>query len=225
MKRILALLPFALLGVACGEPSPVVVGHVEGASLTQALVAAHDDDALDTRYDLGGPSIVITVNGEDRRVRLDADGVFVMQDLPTGDITFTLESDRFRGSITIKDVQPAETVDLSLSLDGTGILMQVTRREVREPRSLPDAAGPIRIDGNNVIYHLDARTYEGDIEIRGNNVTLVGPRSEDCNQEAMAVVTGDLLVTGNNVRIIDVLVLGQVDIRGQGVRRHQLCSR
>jgi hypothetical protein len=230
MNRSLGLLlPLTLTAVACGEASPVVVGHVEGKALSSALTAAsaaYDDREYDDReYRRPGRTIRVKINGDARDVGLDDDDLFVLQDLPTGDITFEIENDQFAGRLTIKDVEPGETIDLSIAMDDDEIILRVTRRERRTPRSLPDVEGPIDIHGNDVIYHLDARTYRGDIRIHGNDVTLVGPRSEDCNPDAMAIVEGNLKVKGNDVRILDVLVLGKTDLKGHDIRVHQLCGR
>jgi hypothetical protein len=61
---------------------------------------------------------------------------------------------------------------------------------------------------NNLIIVLDPDIiYEGNIEIRGNNIVILG-------QDPGSQIVGSVTVYGNNIRIIDIDIAGDLIVKG-----------
>lgn len=203
MTRIFAVVPIFAFALACGEPSPVIVGRVQsGLTATNTLG--------------------VEVNGNLHTVTVEEDGRFSIQDLPTGDLVLAFESTNITGEITIHEVQPGELVEIEVDAGPGHLEISVLRRDpLVVIDELPEHRGDLVISGNHMIHHFSPGAYEGDLIIKGNDITLVGP-NHGCDDAA--VIYGDLLVEGNHINLIHVTVAGSKDIRGNDVRIYGGCS-
>ncbi len=200
----LALAPIAALAFACGgAPSPVVVGH-----LTSGLSA--------------GGTLEVAANGNIHTVAVERDGGFSIQDLPTGELVLTFESVGITGEITLHDVAPGELIEIEVGGGADHFEIRVVRREpMMVVDDLPDHRGDLVIEGNHMIHQLSAGVYHGNVTIRGNHITLIGPADGTC---AGAIIDGDLHIEGNHINLVNVGVTGGREIRGNDIRIYGGCA-
>ena len=212
-KFIWLLAPFAL---ACGnESAPTLVGQIDPD--VQALRAASpkSSDYFEDRY--GDSRVKIKINGRNRDVFIDANGGFNME-VPEGEFTFTVFTDDVEGSITLRDVQPWERIEVSVKLKASEITIKVKRRERRPP---PGRGGDIVIQGHDQVHHLPGGVVEGDLIIHGDRVTVYG---EDCDRGEPTLLEGNLIIHGHDTVIKGIRVLGYTDVRGDRVKLYERCD-
>jgi hypothetical protein len=65
---------------------------------------------------------------------------------------------------------------------------------------------------NNLAIFLDDFVYEGDLEIRGNNICIIGLWDED--EGPLSEINGNVMVYGNNIRISGIDINGGLIVKG-----------
>jgi hypothetical protein len=167
----------------------------------------------------------VFINDEPRKIVIAPDRTFVVREVPSGDCVFAFEAAGLRGSVTIDAVKAGEVIEVSVRVEGSSLVITITRRDVSSepPREVADTSGgPLEIRANNVCYFLRAGTYNRDIAILGNNVSLFGAGS--CGASERTILNGALTVRGNNAIVQDIELRGAVTITGNNARVQDTCS-
>lgn len=228
--------------VGCGpDRSAVLVGRLESSSLRRALTTDRADqeaagDAAPAATDVPGDSVAapaprrgaieISINGEPRSVSVDDDLTFAVEELPTGELSITVEVEGIKGTVTLEGVVEGEVIEIAV-IGGRGRLeIRVIRRDVPEGGvgDLPVRRGPIEIYGKHIVYFLEPGVYDGDIIVHGHHVTLIGADGGSCFTNDRTVILGDLVVRGKHVRLVNMTVEGRTRISGHHVSVFGSCS-
>ncbi len=218
VKTVLVLLVALVAFAACERDGaePVLLGKInpQVMSLARAAQNASTNGVTPLALD----AVFVRINGETRLVSLEDDYGFAIADLPTGDVSFEIDVGGFAGSVTVRDVLFGELIEIEIIVEEDFLEIQVLRRIESEPELPPPSnGGVIEIDGSDIVYYLSPGVYEGDIIISGSDVTLIGPPACD------TLLLGDLIVYGNDIRIINVEVAGGTSFAGNDIEFYQDC--
>lgn len=183
------------------------------------------------------------LNNRPGRVQIDGNGRFVIRRIPSGDLRFTIESDSVEGSLTIRDVQPGERVEVEVTIDGDTLQISIKRRippENPTPREDDDPTDhdhdsdyrdhdhrhhhyrneKIELKGHDQVYVLPPGVHLGDLIIKGDRVSVYG--SSDCGDEP-TVLDGDLKIEGHDAWVEGIEVLGRTRIYGDRAEVNESC--
>jgi hypothetical protein len=139
VPRLLALIvPIALLAGACSgsgpsSPSPAPPVHSSaGATIAGSFGAtAGSGTALTAgaRPEAGPPvGVIVSVAGTTITTLVDTTGKFMLIDVPGGTRTVRFSGQGISGDVTVADVEPGQTIELALELDGSVVTLASLRR-------------------------------------------------------------------------------------------------
>jgi len=143
----------------------------------------------------------------------DEEGVAVLTDVPVKEnLAVSIE-----GSVVYVDVITAlDQYDVIVKYKDN-VAVQVTdpirykyNQHMAEVSSLAELNQALR--ENNITVYLKQGVYDGDIELRGNHICLIG--QWDPNTGFMSTVNGNVTVYGNNSCIFDLAVNGDLTVKG-----------
>jgi hypothetical protein len=217
MKTFASLALLAPLALACGEPSPVIIGSVEDGQIQQALTLAGKEAKHGPRG-----TIDISVNGDDRTLPLADDGGFAIQDLSSGDLELSLSVEGITGTLIIEDVAPGEVIEIAVSGGPGRISLRVVRRDPPEMRvgsELPNDGSPVRIKAHHIAYALEPGEYTGDFDLEGHEVTLIG--AGDCDDPT--TLSGSVRIKAHKIRLVNVTLAGPQSLEAHDVRIASSC--
>ncbi len=220
-NMIFATLALASAAGCSGEPA-VLVGRVSpsAAALMQPSSATAGKNTLAAS---GADHLRIRINDEPRDVRLGSDLSFTVQELPTGDVTISIDAGGIEGSVTIKDVGSREMIEVSLEAGNGRLSIRIVRRDRTHHDGMHVAPpGPVVISGHHQEVFLDAGRYDG-LTISGHHVRVVGA-GHSCNPADRSTITGNVSVSGHHVELIDVDVAGRYQVSGHHVRAFATCG-
>jgi hypothetical protein len=209
---------FALTGcgglpVTSGSRSAAIVGSVVPAGAAgKALVAAQSTC----------PDVEVELNGSPVNVQLDDRCSFLVDEVqPAANVELRvhLPSLGVSGSIELGDVEESELIEILVEAGDTSLSVAVVRRAGGDP----DDELPAVIDANNVSVHLAAGTYDQTLTVNANNFTLTGEAGDDCNDSGWSVITGQVVVDGNNAMFRDIRFDGPVEVRGNNAAFINCC--
>lgn len=219
---LLAALALAATAAGCGGEPAVLVGRVSPSAA--ALMQSVSPTAGKTTQAAGSADrLRIRINDEPRDVRLGRDLSFTVQELPTGDVTITIDAGGIEGSVTIKDVGSREMIEISLEAGDGRLSIKIVRRDRTHHDGMHVAPpGPVVISGHHQEVYLDAGRYDS-ITISGHHIRVVGA-ARSCNPDDRSTVTGPVTVSGHHVELLDVDVLGRYQVSGHHVRAYATCG-
>ena len=208
--------PFALFSLfaalaACGVTAPD--GDPSGPATSTAIHAL----ALGRVRDASpGSALRVGVNGEARDHRLADDGGFVLRDLPEGDVALSFSVGGASGSLTVEGLRDGELLDLSLSPRDGALAASVSRRGMPSDSGAREVvAGEARRFGPGLL--------QGDLRVVGDGAVVLGHDDGSCLRGSRTVVEGDLVVEGDDVRVVGVEVLGAITLRGSRIEVRESC--
>lgn len=200
-------------GTATG--SAAIVGQVVAGSGTGKFLAAAQ---------AGCPAFTVTLNGSPATVTVDDDCSFVINDVqPATSYVLAVELTDLgiTGTVTITNVVEAELIEIEVEAGADSLTISVVRRATPEP--LSDLPSLIQQNQNNVEIFLQDGTYDTDLTVEGNNFTLVGVAGENCDADGWTMLTGDIIINGNNATFRNVQFLGSVEVHGNNASFVNVC--
>lgn len=211
----LACAPFVGLPTnAESESAAAIVGRIVSADGSgKAYVAAAGEC----------PEVRVSVNESPVSIEFDNDCAFVIggiQPSPLVVVRVELVELGVAGTVEISGVVANELIEIIVQPGNGSLTVTVVRRAIPNPMDVL----PQIIDGNNISIRLLAGLYEQGLIVDGNNFTLVGSAGENCgDQVGWTVITGDVLVEGNNATFRDIMFLGDVTLKGNNARFINVC--
>lgn len=205
--------PFVLFSalVGCGvtapdgDPSPLPT-----VAVTHALALGRVSDASAVA------SLRVGVNGDARDLRVSDDGGFLLRDLPAGDLDLSFSLGGATGALTVEGVREGEVLDLTLTARDGALSASVSRRAMPEADdALTVGAGEVRRFGPGLL--------QGDLRVTGDGATLLGHDDGSCLPGSRTVIGGDLVVEGDDVRLVGVEVRGSLTLHGSRIEIRESC--
>ncbi|MEZ4407895.1 MAG: hypothetical protein R3A52_15685 [Polyangiales bacterium] len=205
--------PFVLFAAltGCGVTAPDGDPNtLTPVTVTRALALGRVSDAS------AGASLRVGVNGAARDLRLADDGGFLLRDLPSGDLALSFSLGGATGALTVDGVREGEVLDLTLAARDGALSASVSRRAMPEPDdALTVGAGEVRRFGPGLL--------EGDLRVTGDGATLLGHDDGSCLPGSRTVIGGDLVVEGDDVRLVGVEVRGSLTLHGSRIEIRESC--
>jgi hypothetical protein len=214
----------SLLAIGCGSGEPaVLVGRLDPAALELAPAAA--GAGKNTQLADGARRIKIRINDEWRDVSLGSDLSFGVRELPTGDVTISLSVTGIEGTITLTDVQPSETIELSISGSSGHLRIDIVRRERSsgDSQHVAPIDGQIVVSGHHQTVYFEPGIYTGPVTVSGHHITLVGA-GDSCDSGLRSVIEGDVLISGHHIKVVNLDTLGRFQVAGKKVRVWSTCG-
>ncbi len=158
--------------------------------------------------EMGSVKEGIAVKIENREpVYTDANGVAVLKEVPVnGNLPVTVANDIVYVNVMAENDQ--YDVILKYKDDQVEIIGEPVRYQYFENIDTLYSLSE-QLNENNLIILLDTLTYEGDVEIRGNNICIIGT-----DEIPNTVIDGNVTVLGNNICIVDVIITGDLIVKG-----------
>lgn len=212
-----------LLAAGCTNVPGLLVAPEQGSAVVVGRIVVDATAQPITSAGRGCPDVRITVNGAPVSVEFDDACAFVINGIQPSELVVI--------RVELVELGVAGTVELARVLDGELIEIAVTPAArslsvVVARRVLPDPSGrlPRVIEDNNVSILLPAGNYDQGLWVKGNNFTLVGEAGESCARPAgWTVITGDVLVEGNNATFRNIQFAGVVTIKANNPRFINCC--
>lgn len=220
MRAFLCLASILALAACGNDEAPTSEGAVLVGTMESALVqeAGKGDHA---------GAFELTINGDPHAVEVDADGSFVVRSMPTGDLIVTVRIAGISGQLHIEGVHRGEIVQVTIQSGPGALQISVVRRDAppvaEVEHLLPVHGEKIEIKGNGTVFMLEPAIYAGPIELKGNDVTLIGWWEGTCDPALRTVITGPLEVKGNGARLIDVDIEGALEVKGNNAEIFTHC--
>ena len=182
MRRILSLIvPLALFASACSQSSPAgpsapfgASSSGPGATITGSVTGLAGGTAPAMPSGLRQPSaisssIVVTVVGTEISASVNDQGRFTLTNVPGGTLQLQFNGAGLSGLLTIEDVAPGDTIDLSIQVSGSAMTLESERRsggseEQVEGRieAFPDTpADGFVVAGRTIATDADTRFVSG----------------------------------------------------------------
>lgn len=218
VHRLGAILVTAALAVRCGgddatAPLEVIFGETTLVVIVNPVVNDQNGAVVPapgtTRADVS-----ITLD-DGPSATTDANGVAVLRAVPAGTRTMTLEGGGNTGQVQLtiaeKDLQE---VAIALTSTGAALMARVVYAfggdvvEIAAGTPVPEVN--TALTGSDLIVFVRGGTYAGDLEFRGNNVTLFGQGSLG----GQVTLDGNVTVFGDGNRIRGARVTGDLDVPG-----------
>ena len=164
LKRTLFLSSLVLLVVATacgGSSSPVAPGSSTsgGATITGSVLGAGSSAMTSSSGGSAINGLIVTVAGTSIKSSVDATGRFRLDGVPSGDLQLQF-SGPVTATITVSQVQPAETITLVLSLSSSTVTLESQQRAT---------AGDEQIEGR--VESLPPNMAAGSVKVSGRTVT------------------------------------------------------
>jgi hypothetical protein len=70
---------------------------------------------------------------------------------------------------------------------------------------------------------IGSGVFSEDLTVRGNNFGLLGEAGDSCDDGGWTVISGDVLVLGNNATFRNIAFTGDVRVMGRNVRFINSC--
>lgn len=214
-------LSFLSMVAGCGRTP---TGSVSGPAAIVGRVVTSSAGKLQTTAQLGCPTMVITLNGQAANVTVEDDCSFVIDNVqPSASYIVSVELVELdvTGSVTLSNILEAELIEIEVDADDDSLTISVVRRATPDPTDeLPSL---IPQNANNVEIFLGEGTYDNNLTVLGNNFTLVGEAGEDCDDEGWTVLSGDVVIDGNNATFRNVIFLGDVQVLANNTRFINVC--
>jgi len=196
-----------------GTGDAAIVGRVSPGGIAKLLAA----------QSTGCPDMQVSINGSPVTIKFDEDCSFVITGVQASalvDVRIELLDLDVAGTIELSDVADGELIEILVDPADESLTISVVRRADPDPTgSLPDV-----IEGNNVSILLGAGVYDQGLEVRGNNFTLVGEAGDDCDDtDGWSVITGPVIVLGNNATFRNIMFEGPIELRGNNPRFIDCC--
>jgi hypothetical protein len=201
-------------GDVSSSSSAVIVGRVLTPSANGKMaVSARTTEC---------PELVVTLDGAPATIVFEDDCTFVVTDVgPTESLELRIElpDQGISNTIELADVDEAELIEILVEATDESLTIFIERR------TTPDGVDelPSVITENNVSIQVGAGVYEQDLTVLGNNFTLVGEASDDCDAVGWTVIEGSVLINGNNATFRNITFAGSVEVRGNNPRFINVC--
>jgi hypothetical protein len=228
MKRSIFYLPILLLSIllvgaliSCDDNNTNEPGTVEmqqfntstpgdfGKSTSIVIyVNPTVNQGTNPMVEMGSVKEGISVKIENREpVYTDANGVTVLKDVPVNsNLPVTVANDIVYVNVMAENDQ--YDVILKYKDDQVEIIGEPVRYQYFENIDTLYSLSE-QLNENNLIILLDTLTYMGDVEIRGNNICIIGT-----DEIPNTVIDGNVTVLGNNICLVDVIITGDLIVRG-----------
>jgi uncharacterized protein DUF5666 len=131
----------ALAGAACGKSStpaspsgggaPQPAGSATGATIAGAIVSSSGAQSI---RPMGGAAITVSVVGTTISATIDASGSFMLQNVPSGDVTLAFSGNGVDARLTISGVSNHEQIHITVNVHGTTADADETERETDDNR-------------------------------------------------------------------------------------------
>jgi hypothetical protein len=226
---VLALLMLSLASFSCKEESPTAPGAAVPSPASRppgdfgrsTSIVVHVNPKVDQGttegIQMGSVKEAVSVKLEGQPpVLTDAAGIAEIRDVPVQENLPVYINDQ----PVLLDVKGAlDQYDLIVSYhdNRAELVVDPIRHEYRT--NIKGAGNyaqlTARINENDLNILLDSVIYRGSVEVRGNNISIIGQWNPE--DGPTSVIDGDLVVLGNNIQILDVVILGNLIIRGNNV--------
>ena len=222
MRARLAMLSIALLTsiVGCSDDGAVGPdGSANGAVITGRIISADGSSKL---AQTTCSDAVVKLNGIPATVDFDDDCGFVVTGVePTELLEVRIELPELgvSGTVEITNVTAGELIEIEVESTDERLSISVLRRAAFEPS---DELPPM-ITRNNVHMVIGSGDYSQDLTVRGNNFGLLGESGGSCGAEGWTVISGDVLVLGNNAIFRNIAFTGDVRVMGSNSRFINTC--
>lgn len=170
------------------------------------------------------PTLVVTLNGSAADVAIDDDCSFLIDNVAPAAgyvVGVSLPDLEVEGTVTISNVLDAELIEIEVDADDDSLSITIVRRAT--PDLGDDLPSVIPQNQNNVEIFLPAGTYANNLTVIGNNFTLVGEAGDDCDDEGWTLLSGDIVISGNNATFRNILFLGNVQVSGNNTSFINVC--
>lgn len=194
----------------CGTSS---TGSVTGSAAIVGRVNTGGVGKFQTTAQVVCPTMIVTLNGSPVDVTIEDDCSFLIDNVqPAASYIVGIElvDLEVTGTVELSNVTDAELIEIEVEADDDSLTISVIRRATPEPAD--DLPSLIPQNQNNVEIFLDAGTYDNDLTVLGNNFTLVGEAGDDCDDEGWTVLSGDVVIDGNNATFRNIIFLGNVEV-------------
>lgn len=138
MRRLIAiLLPLVFVSAACSgsspsapSPTPAAPSSQTGATIAGTIsgAGAGSGSTAGLKPDNGSAGIIVTVAGTTISAAVDGSGRFVLTNVPGGTLTLQFSGSGIAGTITVANVTPGQTIELTLQLTGSTVALAGERR-------------------------------------------------------------------------------------------------
>jgi len=208
-----------LIHAGCGMNPPPVSGS---AAIVGSIVPAGPSGKFMANAQLVCPTVVVTLNNNVVNFELDDDCNFLVDDVqPAALVSLRVELKDLgiSGTIELANVGEAELIEVLVETSEDSLSISVVRRAV------PDSTDqlPEFVSGNNVTIFISAGVFDQSLTVDGNNFTLVGKAGDGCGAAGWSVITGDVLILGNNATFRNIRFEGRVEIAGNNARFINTC--
>ena len=221
MRARVAMLSIALLTsiVGCSDDGTVGPdGSANGAVITGRIMAADGSSKLAQ----GCSDAIVKLNGIPATVDFDDDCAFVVTGVePTEllEVRIELPELQVSGTVEISNVIAGELIEIEVAGTDERLSITVLRRAAFEPSD----ELPSMITRNNVHLVIGSGDHTEDLTVRGNNFALLGESGASCGAEGWTVISGDVLVLGNNAIFRNIAFTGDVRVMGNNARFIHSC--
>ena len=170
----------------------------------------------------GCADALVELNGVPASVAFDDDCQFVITGIsPTEQLQIRVELPELEvsGIVEVSNVSPGEMIEIEVEATDNRLTVSVVRRVDFEPSDeLPGI-----ISNNNVHMLIGSGLFSQDLTVRGNNFGLLGESGGSCDAEGWSVISGDVLVVGNNATFRNIAFDGDVRVMGRNAKFINCC--
>jgi hypothetical protein len=168
------------------------------------------------------PEVIVNLNGTPADIVFEEDCSFLISDVqPSDTVVLTIEvpDQGISGTVELADVVEGELIEILVQVGPNSLAISVERRAEPEPADeLPEV-----IEENNVTILLPAGLYEQTLTVLGNNFTLVGEAGEGCDEGDWTVIDGEVRIEKNNATFRNVTFNDTVEVLGNNARFIHCC--
>jgi hypothetical protein len=220
--RIICLLAVGLLTLPSACVPGASVGSAQATILGRVVTSGGNVRTLSA---IGGacPVVAVTVNGTPVSIDFDEDCSFAITDVQAGplvEVRIELVDLGVAGTVELTDVLDGEFIEIEVEPRNNSLTITVKRRAT----PVPSGDLPTVISDNNVNILLPAGTFDQDLTVLGNNFVLTGVAGESCDDPTgWTVITGRVVVEGNNAVFRNILFEGPIELRGNNARFINSC--
>jgi hypothetical protein len=220
MRAHVAMLGIALLTwtVGCSDGPAGPDGSANSAVITGRIISADGSSKMAQGCD----DAIVSLNGIPATVAFDDDCEFVVTGVePTEllQVRIELPTLEVSGTVEINNVKPGELIEIEVETTEERLSVTVLRRAEFEPSDqLPSI-----VSTNNVHMVIGSGVFSEDLTVRGNNFGLLGEAGDSCDDGGWTVISGDVLVLGNNATFRNIAFTGDVRVMGRNVRFINSC--
>jgi hypothetical protein len=172
--------------------------------------------------------VQFSVNGQSESMAIAPDGSFVVRDVPTGDVNLSCQTAGLTGTLTIKNVQPGEIIQITIKREGDAIVIVIEQRTpaAQPPTQVSRTDGDaLVIHESHVCYYLKPGHYKRDIIVDGDDVHLFGAAHDSCVIDDFSILDGKLELDGKRDTVFDVELDGQLALNGQHCSVQDTCTQ